>query len=134
MIDHPGVEGFTVPLLPKARIFQLGRTPIDIESFRIDTHEVSFADYQKFCERTGHRQPLFFRDRPYDAALDALPAVGVTWADARAFAEWSGRRLPTHAEWEYAARGTEGRRFPWGDNETLAWEYKPGRRPALQRS
>lgn len=81
--------------------------------FYIDIHEVTNAQYAKFLQATGHRQPAFWNDRLL--RQPRYPVVGIGWEDARAYAAWAGKRLPTEWEWEKAARGTDGRRWPWGN-------------------
>jgi serine/threonine-protein kinase len=81
-----------------------------LPAFYIDKTEVSNAAYAQFCQATGRPLPDDFpSDQPN------LPVVYVTIDDARAFAAWAGKRLPTDMEWEKAARGANGRTFPWGD-------------------
>jgi len=90
-----------------------------LDPFWIDEAEVSNAEYRTFVEATGHAWPEYWDAESYRSAWDDLPVVGVTWTDAMAYAGWAGKRLPTHAEWERAARGEAGRAFPGGDAPRL---------------
>jgi HEAT repeat protein len=77
---------------------------IFVPAFFIDTYPVTNAQYQRF-------QPSY----EFLKGTELYPVVNVTWAEAQAYAEWLGKRLPTETEWEKAARGNDGRRYPWGD-------------------
>jgi formylglycine-generating enzyme required for sulfatase activity len=95
---------------------------VELKPFYIDRTEVTNADYKKFVDQTGHAAPLGWTDGNYPAGRDLWPVVNVSWQDAVDYATWSGKRLPTEEEWEAAARGSEGRVYPWGDrwNRNLA--------------
>lgn len=102
-----------------------------VDAFYLDKYEVSNARYDKFLEETGRVRPKFWEQ--IDLSVHGeLPVVGVDWADAKAYCEWAGKRLPTEAEWEYAARGKDKRQFPWGSNPPAPqlanygkpWSYK----------
>ena len=107
MGSDPDVDPQTDELdeLPQHKVF--------LDAYFIDKHEISNADYAEFVEATGHRNSIFW-DNPKFNHPDQ-PVVGVTWGDAAAYAAWLGKRLPTEAEWEKAARGTDGRIWPWGN-------------------
>jgi serine/threonine protein kinase len=82
--------------------------PASLPAFYIDETEVSNADFTEFCKERGCPLPT--------AAAD-LPVVSVTFAQAREYAAWKGKRLPNALEWERAARGVSGNQYPWGDDK-----------------
>jgi iron(II)-dependent oxidoreductase len=83
-----------------------------LDAFYIDKYEVTNAQYGEFMAATGHPPPPYWNNELYNQPEQ--PVMSVTWEDAKAYADWVGRRLPTEAEWEKAARGTDRRFWPWG--------------------
>jgi formylglycine-generating enzyme required for sulfatase activity len=88
---------------------------IFLDAYYIDRYEVTTSRYAKFLAATGAvGEPQGWRELDLNKGGE-LPVMGVDWNDATAYCEWVDRRLPTEAEWEKAARGTDSRRYPWGD-------------------
>jgi formylglycine-generating enzyme required for sulfatase activity len=123
-IEGMNDEGVDVqyPWEPSARRYHEHR--MHLKSFWIDTYPVTNAEFRRFMDET-HYAPAdahnFLRDWKGGTYPDGWASKPVTWVsieDARAYAKWAGKRLPHEWEWQYAAQGTDGRRFPWGDFES----------------
>jgi formylglycine-generating enzyme required for sulfatase activity len=96
---------------------EVPRHEIFIPAVSLSTTAVTNGQYREFVRATGHTAPPHWPDAAMPVALERHPVTYVDWLDATAFCRWAGARLPTEAEWEKAARGTDGRLFPWGDEE-----------------
>jgi gamma-glutamyl hercynylcysteine S-oxide synthase len=88
----------------------------NLPAFYIDKFEVTHERYAKFLAATGRKPPVDWPDGKMPEKPASHPVVNVTFADAEAYASWAGKRLPTEAEWEKAARGSDGRIYPWGNS------------------
>jgi formylglycine-generating enzyme required for sulfatase activity len=93
-----------------------------LSEYSIGKYLVTNLQYQVFIRESGHKPPQGWDGDQYPQGRDAHPVVNVSWEDAAAYCEWLSKktskpyRLPTEAEWEKAARGTDGRIWPWGNN------------------
>ncbi len=104
---------------------------VELSAYYIDKYEVSWRQWKlsglPFAETLGNR--LRIPEAPDWGIQDDHPVVSVSWHDAKSYAAWAGKRLPSEAQWEKAARGTDGRRFPWGNDaptfERAIWDEHP---------
>jgi iron(II)-dependent oxidoreductase len=90
----------------------------NVSAFYIDKTEVTNAQYKKFCDAAGYPAPPHWKNGSYPQGEADVAVTRVNWWEASAYAAWAGKRLPTEAEWEKTARGTDARQFPWGN----AWD------------
>lgn len=124
------------PANPQPRDWEIPLYCADVDEFYIDHYEVTYAQYRQFVEAGGYHeqsywhpdgwewrvnnnvtQPLNWDTRGYDYNIQYHPVTGVCWFEADAFARWRGKRLPTEAEWEKAARSGHNWIYPWGNSD-----------------
>jgi len=116
-----GEDGVPLKLVPAGK-FVMGDDEVTVrreaylDAFYIDQYEVTVTRYEKFLHAAGGVSPPEAWDTVNLAKHGELPVLGVDWHDADAYCRWAGRRLPTAAEWEKAARGTDERLYPWGNS------------------
>ena len=117
-----GKDGVPMMLIPAGE-FQMGgysynEKPIHtvyVDAFYMDKYEVTNAQYKKFMDATGNKAPSYWFKSEYNAP--DMPVIAVNWYEATAYAKWAGKRLPTEAEWEKAARGgLKNKKYPLGDS------------------
>lgn len=95
---------------------------VHLNAFYIDQYEVTNSEYKQFLDATQFPElPGHWEEGVYPEGEKDLPVTNVTWGEALAYALWAGKRLPTEAQWEKAARGAEGRLFPWGEEYKKGW-------------
>jgi formylglycine-generating enzyme required for sulfatase activity len=124
--------------------------PVKISAYHLSKFEVTNAEYKQFVQDDGYQKkelwkalakssgwesvkrfidqsgrpgPSTWKDGTYPVGKELHPVNGVSWYEATAYCSWKKMRLPSEAEWEYAARGSDGRIFPWGNNieTSLKW-------------
>ncbi|TFG71261.1 MAG: formylglycine-generating enzyme family protein [Anaerolineales bacterium] len=120
------MDGMTLVYVP-AGLFMMGSEDsgdrdempvhqVTLDAFWMDQTEVTQSQY-RMCVAAGQcAASALFENTDWDAPAPQQPVVGVTWFDAADYCQWAGGRLPTEAEWEYAARGPEGYTYPWGND------------------
>lgn len=105
---------------------------LSVKAFKIDKYEVTNLQYQQSLAHTNRKAPKHFVNQQYPAGKADHPVVYVSWYDAKKYCEWSGKRLPTDIEWEKAARGTDARTYPWGEEFSIEYVNSPVRWTTLE--
>ena len=112
-----GKDGAPIVLVPAGE-FQYGvnNQRLSLRDFYMDKYEVTTGRYAGFLQASGRKQPRYW-NRASQVSAGDRPVIGVDWSDADAYCRHYGKRLPIEQEWEKAARGIDGRKYPWGNDE-----------------
>jgi formylglycine-generating enzyme required for sulfatase activity len=101
----------------RSPVDELPQHTVHVPGFRISRTLITNLQYKEFVEATGHRTPGHWVNNAIPPEQENHPVTYVDWDDCTSFCAWAGVRMPTEAEWEKAARGTDGRLYPWGNQE-----------------
>lgn len=121
---------------PDAFSREIPQLTVYLNTFLIDQVEVTNAHYRR-CVKSGLCRPITIQvdylaqDYANNPLYDDYPVRGVTWQDANTYCRWLGKRLPSEAEWEKAARGSDGRLYPWGNDWQAEAAHQPQHAPAV---
>ncbi|MEO5656901.1 MAG: formylglycine-generating enzyme family protein [Nitrospiria bacterium] len=113
-VDERG-EGGEFGLAKPLYLDEHPRHEVNLPTYYIDRYEVTNADYGRYVEATQARPPKSWPNGRVPPGRERYPVTHVNWYEAEQYCRWAGKRLPTEAEWEKAARGTDGREYPWGN-------------------
>jgi formylglycine-generating enzyme required for sulfatase activity len=94
---------------------QVPRHSVYLKSFYIDQYETTVGEYKEFVQKTHYKEPYSWADPSGQIFEETDTLSDVSSVNAEVYCNWKGKRLPTEAEWEKAARGTDGRKWPWGN-------------------
>ncbi|MGD8594699.1 MAG: formylglycine-generating enzyme family protein, partial [Gammaproteobacteria bacterium] len=105
---------------------------VTLPAFYIDKYEVTNLQYKQFIDATNRKSPENFRNRTFPQGKVDHPVTYVSWYDANEYCEWAGKRLPSEQEWEKAARSTDARIYPWGNDFAISKANTPQRWTVLE--
>jgi formylglycine-generating enzyme required for sulfatase activity len=105
---------------------------VTLPAFYIDKYEVTNLQYKQFIDATNRKSPENFRNRTFPQGKVDHPVTYVSWYDANEYCEWAGKRLPSEQEWEKAARSTDARIYPWGNDFAISRANTPQRWTVLE--
>src|SRR3990167_7167618 len=116
--DDVDTEGFAKEFGIRKGHFYEDEKPmrkIFLQGFYIDKYEVTNKKYKSFIDAASYPPPPSWENGMHPVNQSNYPATNITWFDAHGYCTWAGKRLPTEEEWEKAARGPDGNKYPWGN-------------------
>ena len=122
-----GKDGAPMALIPIGQfLYGNSNERISLPAFYMDKYEVTVGQYARYLQTTGRKEPEYW-DLRKQIDAESRPVIGIDWYDAYAYCRHYDKRLPTEQEWEKAARGIDGRLYPWGNAEPTSQHANYGK-------